>query len=419
MIMPLQDKFHVVVIGGGASGLMAAGRAAECGASVLLLERMDRLGLKLLISGKGRCNLTNSGETENFLANFSRTGNFLRPAFHRFFNTDLMKFFESRGLDLKVERGGRIFPETDQAHSVLHVFQQYLDKYGVKSRLNTRVRTIETEKGRVCGVTLSDESFVQAERIILATGGMSYPGTGSSGDGYKMARKLGHLIQPLKAALVPLVVKENYVRDLMGLSLKNVKATVFSSGKAAASEFGEMLFTHFGLSGPIILSLSSTILDLLEETPEVVVSIDLKPALSPEKLHARIIRETNTFGRKSLKNYLPELLPSKIIPIFLYLLGTAPEKKLNHLERAERERLVFLLKDFRLTVNSSRPIEEAIVTRGGISVREIDPRTMESKKTRGLYLCGEVIDVDARTGGYNLQTAFSTGFLAGESAAKN
>lgn len=408
---------NIIVIGAGASGLMAAGRASERGASVLLLEKMERPGLKLLISGKGRCNLTNGGPIEEFFENFKRGGAFLRHAFHEFSNEDLCRFFESRGLALKTERGGRIFPESDRASSVLEALLEYLHGKGSGIRYGSRVQAVESSGGKVSGVLLSDGRSIPAAAIILATGGLSYPSTGSSGDGYAMARKLGHTVTPLKPALVPLTTKEFPVKELQGLSLRNVRATLLADGRAREREFGEMLFTHFGVSGPIILTLSGEAAQYLEKKKEVVLSIDLKPALDEEKLSARLARDREAYGRRDFGNYLDELLPKKMAGIFPSLINIPPGKKVNQLSRTETAKLINLLKDFRLKISGTRPVEEAIVTRGGIDLREVNPGTMESRLLPGLYFCGEILDLDAKTGGYNLQAAFSTGYLAGQSAA--
>ncbi|MCM8765958.1 MAG: NAD(P)/FAD-dependent oxidoreductase, partial [Candidatus Omnitrophica bacterium] len=324
-----------------------------------------------------------------------------------------------RGLKLKVERGGRIFPETDRASSVVEILTDYLIENGVKILFNSRVKEVLIKDKTVQGVKLYNGKVFSAKRVIVATGGKSYAWTGSSGDGYEIARELGHRVTKLSPALVPLITRENFVKELQGLSLKNVRASVMEGGKPILSEFGEMLFTHFGLSGPIILSLSGDIVDLLEEHKEIVISIDLKPALNKEQLQERIIRDVKTMGRKIFKNYLKELLPVRLIPIVLRILMHPCEKKINQLSRLERERLIELLKNFRLTVIGTRSWEEAMVTRGGVSVKEINPQTMESKLIKGLFFCGEVMDIDAKTGGYNLQGAFSTGYIAGESAANS
>lgn len=409
----------IIVVGGGASGMMAAGRAGELGARVLLLEKGNRLGRKLLISGKGRCNLTNTGEIDEFLRHFGKTRDFLRNTFSRFFNQDLKEFFESRGLKVKVERGGRIFPETDHASSVVEILTDYLIENEVKILFNSPVKEVLIKDKAVQGVKLYNEKVFFAKRIIIATGGKSYSWTGSSGDGYVIARDLGHKVNKLRPALVPLVTRESFVKELQGLSLKNICVSVIEEGRPILSEFGEMLFTHFGLSGPTILSLSGDVGDLLEKHKEIVISIDLKPALEKKQLKERIIRDIKTMGVKTFRNYLKELLPAKLIPIFLRILRLPPDKKLNQLSRLERERLIELLKNFRLTVIGTRPWEEAMVTRGGVCVKEINPQTMESRLIKGLYFCGEVIDIDAKTGGYNLQGAFSTGYIAGESAANS
>jgi len=412
------DNVDVIVVGGGASGMMAAGRVAELGAEVVLLEKGNQLGRKLLISGKGRCNLTNVGELDEFLSNFGKTRDFLRNVFSRFFNQDLMEFFESRGLKLKAERGGRIFPQTDKASSAVVVLADYLGEHRVEILFNSGAKEILIKGGAVSGVKLNNAKIIEAKNIILATGGKSYPRTGSTGDGYVMVKKLGHTVTKLNPALIPLVTKEEFVKELQGLSLKNVRANIVVDGKLLSWEFGEMLFTHFGISGPIILSLSGDVVELLEKQREVMISLDLKPALDAEQLEKRIMRDTQTFGRKIFKNYLKELLPSKMAVLFLKLLPNSPDKMINQLSKKERDSLIYLLKNFTLTVVGVRPFEEAIVTRGGVSVKEINPKTMESKLIKGLYFCGELIDVDAKTGGYNLQAAFSTGYIAGESAAR-
>ncbi len=397
--------------------MMAAGRAAELGAGVALVERGNRLGRKLLISGKGRCNLTNIGELDEFLGNFGKTGDFLRNTFHRFFSQELMEFFQDRGLKLKIERGGRVFPESDKAGSVVGILTSYLLENKVKILLNSRVKGILLKDGRIEGVKLVNGGILEAKKIIIACGGKSYPLTGSTGDGYLIAQELGHTVTKLIPALVPLEIKEKNIFELQGLSLDNVRINIMKDEKTIISEFGDMLFTHFGISGPIILSISSEVCSLLETEKEVCISLDLKPALDKDRLTQRIIRDTKNLGNKNLSNYLKELMPSKLIKVFLDFLKANSRKKLNQLTKEERVSLVSLLKDFRLTVTKTRPIEEAIVTRGGVNVKEINPKTMESKLISGLYFCGEIIDIDAKTGGYNLQAAFSTGYVAGESAA--
>ncbi len=399
--------------------MLAAGRAAELGARVALFEKGNRLGRKLLISGKGRCNLTNIGDIEDFLARFGETGDFLRNVFSRFFNQDLMILLERYGLQVKVERGGRIFPSTDRADSVSTALTKYLGDNGVKILYNSRVRKILARDKEVYAVELGNGKIVKARKVILATGGRSYPRTGSTGDGYKIAEALGHKITPLTPALIPLLIRESFVEELQGLTLKNANISVFKGGRDTPSEFGEMLFTHFGVSGPIVLSLSGDVAESLGQEKEIILSLDLKPALEKNQIRERIVRDNKIFGRKNFKNYLKEFLPSKMTAVFIKLLRIPGDKKVNQLTQNDREKFIDLLKDFRITAVGTRPMEEAIVTRGGVSVKEIEPKTMESKIIKGLYFSGELIDIDARTGGYNLQAAFSTGYIAGENAAKS
>jgi predicted Rossmann fold flavoprotein len=409
-------KWDVIVIGGGASGLMAAGRAAEMGARVLLLEKMGRVGIKLALTGKGRCNLTNSGDLQTFIENYRHNGKFLHNVFPRFFNEDLISFFKAHGLPTAEERGRRIFPATNRAQDVVRVLRDFVSSQGVGVRIHCPVRDILVQGGRAIGVR-TDSGILSASRVILATGGASYPQTGSSGDGYSMAENLGHTIQPIRPSLVPLEIEAPFSRDLQGLGLKNVKVTLLSAGRRGGEEFGEMLFTHFGVSGPIILTLSG---DAVEEIGrgKVELSIDFKPALSREQVDGRLIREFQIHHRRQIINILPNLLPKRLVPVCLQKAGIPPNLKGAEVRSEERKGLMNLLKDWRLSIRGPRPIEEAIITSGGISVKEIHPLTMESKIVRGLHFCGEVIDVDGKTGGYNLQAAFSTGWVAGEAAAK-
>ncbi len=411
---------RVIVIGGGAAGMMAAGRAAESGASVVLLEKGPKLARKLRISGKGRGNVTNTAEIKEFIEAFAPNGKFLYGAFSRFSPDDLLEFLHAHGVQTKEERGGRVFPESDRAGDVADAFEQWLGSVGVRVRLNSRVKSIVVKDGRVSGVDLYG-GRMDADAVIIATGGASYPKTGSTGDGYAMAREAGHTIVAPKPALSALICEENWVRDIEGLSLKNVEATLMLRGEGdqrprkVTSEFGEMLFTHFGVSGPIILTLSRGVDELLGRG-SVYVSIDLKPALSPEQLHARLIRDFRQ--TKHVRNYLPDLLPRLLIEVFMWLAKLDPDKPVNSVTAEERTRMVELLKDFPVTVRSMAGLDEAIVTAGGVPVREIDPKTMISKLVDGLFFAGEVIDIDAKTGGFNLQAAFSTGYVAGEAAAQ-
>lgn len=409
-----QEK--VIVVGGGASGMMAAGRAAESGAPVLLLEKTKRLGNKLRITGQGRCNLTNVADMSDFIAHFGPNGSFLHNAFARFFNQDLIDFFAAQGVSTVVEQGQRVFPASNDAHQVADALAGYLRRSGARVRFKTKVTELEAEGERIAGVQTEEGEFLTAGAVIVATGGASYPGTGSTGDGYRLAQALGHTIVPIRPALVPLVIKEDHAEALQGLSLKNVEVTLLLDGQPVTRQFGEMLFTHFGVSGPIILTLSAQVVDRLTQG-KLELSINLKPALSDEQLERRLQRDFDRFGQRAFRNILKELLPSKMIALFVQLTGIPPDKPGHQITAAERGRLFNLLRDFRLTIVGHRPIAEAIVTAGGVSTREIDPRTMESHLVKGLYFCGEVLDINADTGGYNLQAAFSTGYVAGQSAA--
>ncbi len=412
--------YNVIVIGGGASGVFAAACAAEKGAKVLLIERNNQLCKKLLITGKGRCNLTNRGNIKDFITSYGNNGKFLYRAFREFFNDDLIDFFRRYGVQTKIEQGGRIFPVTDDSFSIVIALKKYLDENKVTIKLNSRVKeivvsNIGTDK-KIEGVRLNNKSIIKTDKIILATGGLSYPQTGSTGDGYSMAKRLGHSVTLLYPSLVPLETKETFVRNLQGLPLKNVTVTAFSNNKKIGTEFGEMLFTHFGVSGPIILKLSRIICERLVKNEQVVISINLKPALDKIKLRNRLIREFSNLKLKSIKNVMNNLLPKNLVPIFIKLSGIADNKKSNQITKKEREEIIDLLADFRLEITKSRPISEAIITKGGISLTEINPYTMESRLIKGLYFCGEIIDIDGITGGFNLQAAFSTAYLAGSNA---
>ena len=408
---------RVIVIGGGPAGIMAAGMAAKNGAQVTLLEKNERLGKKLLISGKGRCNITNDTDIEGLIENTPGNGNFLYSAFYTFSNQDLINYFEDMGLQTKVERGGRVFPVSDSSKDVVQVLQSFLNKQKVNIRLGCPVAEIITTDNIVTGVRCRDGSTIEGNSVILAVGGMSYPGTGSTGDGYDMAKRLGHTVTPLNPSLVPLTTKEEWVKRLQGLSLKNIKVSFKNNkNKEIYNDFGEMLFTHFGVSGPVILSASRHLLDY--GFNDIKMTIDLKPALSYEKLDERIQRDFDKFSRKQLKNSLDELLPQKMIPIVIELSGIHPEKAVNQITKEERKKLVSLLKGMDISITGARPIKEAIVTAGGVKISEINPSTMESKIVKGLYFAGEIIDVDAYTGGFNLTIAFSTGYLAGISCSK-
>ncbi len=406
----------IIIIGGGAAGIMAAGRAADLGADVTLLEKMPQMGIKISITGKGRCNLTSGEDMDRFIEAFGPNGRFLRNAFARFFSNDLIDFFESIGIKTMLERGMRIFPLSGSAKDVVKAMVMYLNKQGVKTIVNTTVKEMLVKDNKIIGVDTNKGVF-HGDAVILATGGASYPETGSTGDGYDMAERLGHAIIPIRPALVPLEVKETYVKELQGLALNHVTASVYLDGEKIAEAFGEMLFTHFGLSGPIILTLSKTVVDSLPKG-KVEISLDLKPAISKEKLDLRFLREIKEHSNKNFDNLLENLLPQSMIPVFVKLAGIPHDKKVHQITQKERMELIALLKDMRFGIAKSRPLKEAIVTAGGVSTKEIDPKTMESKIIKNLFICGEVIDVDAKTGGYNLQAAFSTGWVAGTMAAK-
>ncbi len=405
----------IIVVGGGAAGIMAAIKAAENGASVTLLEKMPQIGRKLRITGKGRCNLTNAADISEVVKNIPGNGKFLYSALKNFSPIDTVNFFESLGVKTKVERGGRIFPASDDASEVMDALTKKLATLGVEIKTNSPVKEILAENKKIVGVKVVDKIF-KADDYILATGGASYPATGSSGDGFKFARRLGHTVTEILPALVPLEVEEDFVRDLQGLSLKNVRVKLLADSKKISEQFGEMLFTHFGVSGPIILTLSGQAAKLLAAKKFVELEINLKPALTPEQLDARILRDFEKFRGKIVKNALIDLLPSKLIPIMLDLAYLPEEKRVDEITLVERRRLIEILRGLPLTITKTRPIAEAIVTSGGISIKEIDPRTMRSKVVENLYIVGEVADVDGFTGGFNLQAAWSMGNAAGIAA---
>lgn len=410
----------VIVIGGGPAGMMAAISSAEKGNEVILLEKMQSLGRKLLITGKGRCNITSSLDMEEFIKNTPGNGMFLYSCYKQFTNQDMIRFLNEEGLEVKEERGNRIFPVTDKSLDVLKCFTKKIKDLPIKVEYNTTVQEILTENHQVIGVKTIN-NVIKADKIILATGGKSYPLTGSTGDGYELARKLGHTITKIKPSLVPL---ESYDKDicknLQGLSLKNVKIQLkdIEKNKIIYEDFGEMIFTHFGVSGPTILSSSAHLVRYknIEEklkNNKVILKIDLKPALTEEKLNERILRDFSKQNNKQFKNSLNELLPQKLIQTVVEISNIDPNKKVNEIKKEERKRLVSLLKEFCLKIKGFRPIEEAIITSGGINIKEINPKTMESKIVEGLYFAGEIIDVDSYTGGFNLQIAYSTGYVAG------
>lgn len=396
--------------------MMAAGRAAECGADVLLLEKTPRLGSKLRLTGKGRCNLTNRADLSQFIAHFGETGPFLYGAFSRFFVQDLLFFFDQRGVRTVVERGGRVFPASNDARQIVDALEGYLVVTGVRIQRGFPVEHLGLAGKRIEGVE-GKGRILRGAAVILATGGASYPRTGSDGSGYRLAAEAGHRIVPIGPALVPLIAAEPWVPELQGLSLRNVQATLLLNDQPLGQECGEMLFTHFGLSGPIVLTLSKRAVRALPQG-RVSLSINLKPALTPDELDERLQRELDRHGRRRLQSILAGLLPARMVGVFATLLKIPADKPAHQVTATERRRIGALLQDLRVTICGSRPIAEAIITAGGVDTREIDPRTMQSRLIHGLFFCGEVIDIDADTGGYNLQAAFSTGHLAGESAAR-
>lgn len=402
---------NVIVAGGGAAGMMAAISAADTGHRVVLYEKNEKLGKKLYITGKGRCNITNQSDVEGLLKNVVRNPKFLYSAFYTFDSSRMMEFLEEEGLALKTERGNRVFPASDKSSDVIRTLQRALERRGVKVCLNQPVKKLCISQGCCNGVVLKNGRTEPADAVVVATGGISYPSTGSTGDGYRFARESGHTMQETFPSLVPISVKEAYIMKMQGLSLKNTLLTVKSGKNILFQEQGEMLFTHFGISGPLVLSASSAISG--KDVAGMQAEIDLKPALSGQQLDERILRDFSVFQNSFFKNSLQKLLPAKMIPVIIEVSGIEPEKKVNEITKQERRRLVECIKAFPFTLTGLRGYNEAVVTRGGVSVKDINPATMESKKTAGLYFAGEVLDLDARTGGYNLQIAWSTGYLAG------
>ena len=417
----------VVVIGGGPAGMMAAITASKNGNEVYLLEKNDRLGKKLLITGKGRCNITSSLDIKDFIQNVPGNGRFLYSAFDNYTNLDIINFLKEHGVSVKEERGNRIFPTSDKSLDVLKAFEAELKNKRVKIKFNTRVVEIETKENKVVSVMYEDENGGQkkilADKVILATGGKTYSATGSTGDGYEIAQKLGHTIVPVKPSLVPLTAEGeslNICKQMQGLSLRNVQIKLIDTNKNKTiyEDFGEMLFTHFGVSGPTILSGSAHLvrykkIDNLLQEKNIKLIIDLKPALTEEKLNERILRDFEEEKNKSFKNSLDKLLPQKLIPVIVEYSNINPEKQVNSITKQERIKLVKILKGFEVTIKKFRKIDDAIITSGGVSIKEVNPKTMESKKIKGLYLAGEILDVDSYTGGFNLQIAYSTGYVAG------
>ncbi len=411
------NNFDVIVVGAGPAGLLAAGRAAELGGKVLILEKMRQEGRKLLLTGKGRCNITNNTAIDDFIKHVNPNGRFLRNAFSQFFSTDIINLLNKQGVETILERGGRYFPASNKSADVLQALLKWVNKLNVEIRCGHRVEKLIVENKTIQGIQASGQKFM-ARYIILATGGNSYPATGSNGEGYELARQVGHSIVKVRPALVPLETEGGVAQKLQGLTLKNVKAAVWVNDKKAAEDFGEMIFTHFGLSGPIILTLSRIVVDELHNNNKVEITIDLKPALDEQKLDRRLLRDLNEHGKKKIINVFRYWLPMSMVPVFFDLLGLDPGKECHQISSKERKQIRYLLKNLRFRITNHRPFKEAIITAGGVSTNEISSKTMESKVVKGLYFAGEMINLDAETGGYNLQIAYSTGWLAGNSCIR-
>ena len=419
----MQDKtksaevYDVVVIGGGPSGMMAAGRAGELGSKVLLIEKNKKLGKKLLLTGKGRCNITQAEfNTRKFIERFGKKGRFLFSPLSVFGIKETIDFFEKRKLKTKIERGQRVFPKSDKSENVLKVLKKYLRDNGVVIMTGTKVLKFKKEKKKIKGLLLDHKKEILAKSFIIATGGKSYPKTGSTGSGIQWAKTLGHTISDLRPALTPIMIDESWVKDLKGLALKNIEISIIQKKKREAKFFGEMLFTHFGVSGPIILEMSKTVGELLEKG-EVILSFDLKPGLNEQKLDKRLQRDFVKYSRKSFKNSLDDLLPKRMIPIIIKLSDIFQDKKTNEVTKEERQKLIKLLKELKIKVKRLCGFQMAIVTSGGVNLNEIDSRNMSSKIIDNLFFAGEVIDLDGPTGGYNLQLCWTTGYVAGQGAA--
>ena len=416
--MIMTQTRRVLIVGGGAAGMMAAISAARCGCQVDLYEKNEKLGKKLFITGKGRCNVTNACEgVEAFLPHVVSNPRFLYSAFYGFDNQAMMAFLESEGLHLKVERGLRVFPVSDKSSDVIRTLEQAMRKAGVRVHLNAPVKSLIMEEDRVCGLTLASGEAVAGDAVILAAGGLSYPSTGSDGDGYRLAKSAGHSVTSLTPSLVPMVVEEDWCRDLQGLSLRNIGFVLKRGRKKIYEGFGEMMFTHFGITGPVVLTGSTRIAPHLKKGPVSCV-IDLKPALSESELDARLLRDFDKYHQRQMRNALGDLLPSSLIPVVLLLAQIDPYLPVHELDRQSRLRLLSVLKGLTMTVTALRGYNEAVITQGGVNVREIRPDTMASRKKTGLYMAGEMLDVDAETGGFNLQIAWSTAWAAGLGAAR-
>lgn len=407
-------NYDIIIVGAGPAGLLTAGRAAERGAKVLVLEKMEREGRKLMITGKGRCNITNNAPVEEFIKHIHPNGRFLRQAFSQFFSKDIIELLQKYGVEITLERGGRYFPTSNKSSDVLKALLKWVNELNVEIRCNCRVEKLIIENNILKGVQLNNQKFM-TKNLILAAGGKSYPATGSNGEGYELARHAGHTIEKVRPALVPLETEGNIAQKLQGLTLKNVKAVVWVNNKKIREDFGEMTFMPFGLSGPIILTLSRTIVDELHKKNNVEITIDLKPALDEQKLDNRLLRDLNEHGKKKISTVFRGWLPTAMIPVFINLLGIDPGKECHQISSKERKNIRYLLKNLPFRITNHRSFKEAIITAGGVSLKEISSKTMESKLVKGLYFAGEIIDLDADTGGYNLQIAYSTGWLAGNS----
>lgn len=408
---------HVIVVGGGAAGMFAAIAAAKNGHQVTLYEKNEKLGKKIFITGKGRCNITNAADMEELFDAVVTNSKFLYSSFYGYTNQNVIDFFEDAGVPVKIERGNRVFPISDHSSDVIRALEREMKKVGVKVCLNTEVKSVEAEKGKFNKVVLKDTTTQTADACIVATGGLSYRSTGSTGDGFRFAENVGHKVTQCFPSLVPMETKEPWICELQGLSLRNVEAKKLDGKKELYKDFGEMLFTHFGVSGPLIISASSYVgkkfMDKNGQKKELTLEIDLKPALTEEQLDQRVLRDFEENHNRQFKNAITKLFPTKLIPVMLELGGIDPEKKVNSIEKEERKQFVHLIKHFRMTLTGLRDYPEAIITKGGVNVKEIDPGTMESKLVKGLYFAGEVLDLDALTGGFNLQIAWSTGYAAG------
>ena len=408
---------HVIVVGGGAAGMFAAIAAAKNGHQVTLYEKNEKLGKKIFITGKGRCNITNAADMEELFDAVVTNSKFLYSSFYGYTNQNVIDFFEDAGVPVKIERGNRVFPISDHSSDVIRALEREMKKVGVKVCLNTEVKSVEAEKGKFNKVVLKDTTTQTADACIVATGGLSYRSTGSTGDGFRFAENVGHKVTQCFPSLVPMETKEPWLCELQGLSLRNVEAKILDGKKELYKDFGEMLFTHFGVSGPLIISASSYVgkkfMDKNGQKKELTLEIDLKPALTEEQLDQRVLRDFEENHNRQFKNAITKLFPTKLIPVMLELGGIDPEKKVNSIEKEERKQFVHLIKHFRMTLTGLRDYPEAIITKGGVNVKEIDPGTMESKLVKGLYFAGEVLDLDALTGGFNLQIAWSTGYAAG------